>query len=229
MDYLAVLDLDGTLVDTPAAIVATFNAVFADMNIAAPGNAAIRATIGLPLEKAFSDLMGVRPADDLVAHGIGQYQLHSKELILQRAADLIFPHVAAGLDRLRSLGITLAVATSKFQASADALLATAGIRDHFAMVAGADQVKHPKPHPEQGWLILRTLGIPADRAVMVGDTVHDIAMARSAGMRSIAVTYGVHGLPELLSAGPTWIADTFEDVVARLTTVLPMVPNEALL
>jgi phosphoglycolate phosphatase len=60
---------------------------------------------------------------------------------------------------------------------------------------------------------MQALGIGPDRAFMVGDTVEDLLMARAAGMRSIAVTYGVHSLPELTSANPTWLADTFEDVL----------------
>jgi phosphoglycolate phosphatase len=48
---------------------------------------------------------------------------------------------------------------------------------------------------------------------MVGDTVHDMVMARTAGMRGIAVTYGINTVPELASTNPTWLADTFEDVL----------------
>lgn len=107
----------------------------------------------------------------------------------------------------------LAVATSKFTASAEALLGAAGIRPEFSMVVGADQVAHPKPHPETGQLIMRELGVPARCAVMVGDTTHDLLMAKAAGMRSIAVTYGVHGVRELRSANPTWLADSFADVL----------------
>jgi phosphoglycolate phosphatase len=84
-------------------------------------------------------------------------------------------------------------------------------------VVGADQVTHPKPHPESGQMVLRELGVPAERAVMVGDTTHDLLMARACGMRSIAVTYGVHSVHELRTADPTWLVDTFDDVLVRLT------------
>jgi phosphoglycolate phosphatase len=63
---------------------------------------------------------------------------------------------------------------------------------------------------------MQILGVPAERAVMVGDTTHDLLMARAAGMRSVAVTYGVHGVQELKSSDPTWVADTFEDVLKCL-------------
>jgi pseudouridine-5'-phosphate glycosidase len=209
-----IFDLDGTLVDSPRAIVETFTAAFAAMGVPAKDPSAIRATIGLPLEQAFSRLMGIPVEDERVAHGVSQYLVLFKELILPRARSLIFPGVEDGLAALRGQGFSLAVATSKFYASADALLKAAGLRDHFDMVVGADQVTRPKPNPEMGELIMGKLGVSPERAVMVGDTTHDLLMARAAGMRSVAVTYGVHSVQELRSSDPTWVADTFEDVLS---------------
>jgi phosphoglycolate phosphatase len=218
MTYVVAFDLDGTLVDTPRAIVETFTAAFAAIG-AEPGDAAaIRATIGLPLELAFSTLLGVALEDDQVADAVKQYQALFRELILPRAGELVFPGVVDGLEALRDDGHALAVATSKWYASADALLTAAGLRDAFEVVVGADQVTHPKPHPEMAHAIMRRLGVSSERAVMVGDTTHDLLMARAAGMSSVAVTYGVHGAQELSSADPTWMADTFDDALDRIRT-----------
>jgi pseudouridine-5'-phosphate glycosidase len=208
-----IFDLDGTLIDTPRAIVETFAATFAAMGVTARDPAVIRATIGLPLERAFSQLLEVSLDDDRVAHCVERYQVLFRELILPQARSLIFPGVAEGLETLRGQGFALAVATSKFYASADALLRAAGLREHFSVVVGADQVTQPKPAPEMGRLIMDRLGVSAERAVMVGDTTHDLLMASAAGMRSVAVTYGIHSVQELRSSAPTWMADTFHDVL----------------
>jgi phosphoglycolate phosphatase len=213
MTHLVAFDLDGTLVDTPNAIVQAFTAAFAELGVPAVSPAAIRATIGRPLDLAFSLLLDTRLDDALVADGMRHYQAAFRELVLPGAAELVFPGVASGLNTLRDNGFVLAVATNKLHANAEALLREAGLRDAFTMVLGADQVIHPKPHPETGLQIMETLGISADRSFMVGDTVQDLLMARAAGMRSIAVTYGVHSVPELASTNPTWLADTFEDVL----------------
>lgn len=213
MTYVVTFDLDGTLVDTPRAIVETFTAAFAAMAAQPQDAATIRATIGLPLERAFSTLLGVALEDDQVAHGVKQYQALFKELVLPRAQTLIFPGVTDGLGALRAQGHTLAVATSKVYASADALLKAAGLRDAFDVVVGADQVTRPKPHPEMARLVMQRFGVSAERTVMVGDTTHDLLMAQAAGMPSVAVTYGVHGAQELRSADPTWMAETFDDVL----------------
>ncbi len=216
MTHLIAFDLDGTLVDTPTAIVETFTASFAALGHTPREAAAIRATIGLPLERAFSDLLGIPIADTGVSDGVLKYQTLFRELIVPKAKELIFPGVVDGLKSLREAGFLLAVATSKFYASADILLRAAGLRDCFDMVVGADQVDKPKPHPEMGEMIMRELGVPAERSVMVGDTTHDLLMAKSAGMRSIAVTYGVHGAAELRAVEPTWLVDSFPDVLACL-------------
>jgi phosphoglycolate phosphatase len=210
---LAVFDLDGTLIDTPRAIVETFTAAFGALSLPARQASAIRATIGLPLEQAFGTLMDVASDDPQVTRGVEQYQRFFKELVLPNARALRFPGVADGLAALASQGIALAVATSKFHRSADALLTAAGLRDRFDVVIGADQVTRPKPYPEMGETILRVLGVAAQDAVMVGDTTHDLLMAKAVGMRSIALTYGVHSRQELEAADPTWVADSFEDVL----------------
>ncbi|MCB5178959.1 HAD family hydrolase [Streptomyces antimicrobicus] len=234
---LAVFDLDGTLVDTPRAIVETFEAAFAAMRTGTgpergpgvpgptPGPEAIRATIGMPLERAWATLLDLPAADPRVAEGVEQYLRLFRELVLPRSRDLLFPGVVEGLDALRAAGFTLAVATSKFYASADALLTAAGLRELFAEVIGADQVTHPKPHPESGELVLARLGVPAGAAVMVGDTTHDLLMARAAGMRSVAVTYGIHSAALLAGAEPTWVAGTFDEVVDAITSAAPRPPR----
>ncbi|HEX2051376.1 MAG TPA: HAD family hydrolase [Actinomycetota bacterium] len=218
MIQLAVFDLDGTLVDTPSAITAAFTATFESERRRPPSSAAIRATIGLPLAQAFAELLDVPVTDPVVPRCMARYRARFAETVLPKAAELLYPGVAPGLDALRARGVVLAVATSKYVASADALLVAAGIRPMFALVVGADQVARPKPHPDMGRYVLDRLGVDARRSVMVGDTTHDIGMAVAAGMQSIAVTYGVHDRDALLAAGPTWVADGFADVVAHVTS-----------
>lgn len=216
MTNMLIFDLDGTLVDTPSAIVEAFTATFANLGVEPKDASAIRATIGLPLNQAFGKLLGAPTDDPTVIRAAQRYQVLFKEHVLPTAKRLLFPGVADGLTALQRQGFTLAVATSKFSANAEGLLTAAGIQDRFALVVGADQVDRPKPHPEMGHLIIRKLGIPPERAIMVGDTTHDLLMAKAVGMRSIAVTYGVHSLQELTSADPTWVVDTFDAVRKRV-------------
>jgi phosphoglycolate phosphatase len=218
---VALFDLDGTLLDTPAGIVQAFTAALADMSASPVDPLTIRATIGLPLPVAFSMLLDVPVEDLFVRIAVEHYQRCFREIVLPEAAALVFPGVLSGLVRLRDAGYSLAVATSKSYASADLVLVAAGLREFFDEVLGADQVTNPKPHPEMAFVLLDRLGSrPAD-AVMVGDTSHDLSMARAAGLRSVGVTYGIHSVAELVAAKPTWLADTFAEAIQHIELALP--------
>lgn len=220
MTPLALFDLDGTLVDTPRAIVQTFEATFADLGLQPVDDEAIRATIGMPLDGAFAKLLAIRSGDPLAAEAVRRYQSLSKAILLPRARALVFPGVEEGLSRLAAHGIALAVATSKVQASAEALLEAAGLDRHFAAVVGADRVARPKPYPDCGHLAMALVGAGPSSTVMVGDTTHDLLMARAAGMRSLAVTYGVHAREDLARADPAYIVGDFPSAASILEGAL---------
>ncbi|AKH65307.1 MULTISPECIES: HAD family hydrolase [Photorhabdus] len=213
MNKILIFDLDGTLFDTSRAIVETFNAVFKVLKIPLAGDENIRATIGLPLEKAFATLLNIFVEEPLISKAVEQYQLQYRRCILPKAKELLFPGVEDGLIALNKKDVKLSVATSKFTASATALLQAAGIDAVFDRVIGADQVSKPKPDPESGRKILEYYSAMPEMAVMVGDTTHDIYMANAVGMRSIAVTYGIHSVCMLEEAKPTWIANCFYNVL----------------
>lgn len=218
MQRIVIFDLDGTLVDTPAVIVEAFTAAFTVMGHEPAPAAAVRATIGLPLDHVFASLTALPVDHDQVAEGVRQYRARYADLILPKAAELVFPGVLTGLTALRESGATLAVATSKTRDNAIAMLDAAGIGEQFAAVVGADSVSKPKPDPESLDLVLRERALPPAQTVMVGDTTHDTQMAFTAGVPSIAVTYGIHSSSELATAQPTWFAHTFTEVVTTLRT-----------
>jgi phosphoglycolate phosphatase len=213
MKWAVIFDLDGTLIDTPRGIVETYQATLESMDVEFHDVSAIRATVGLPLPKAFSIFLQSSADDYRVAHAMKQYQTLFKSIVLPKAKELVFAGVAEGLAELRSRRFALAVATSKVFISAEALIKAAGIWEQFDLVVGADQVKQPKPHPEMGHLTMERLGTLPEHTIMVGDKTHDLLMARDAGMRSVAVTYGVHNVQELAAGEPTWIVNSFGEVV----------------
>ena len=118
-----------------------------------------------------------------------------------------------GLNELKRADLRLAVVTGKAQDGADSTVAAAGLRHVFDVVLGYTSVANPKPAPDIALLALEKLGVGVPAAVIVGDSTHDLEMARRAGIRSIAVTYGAQPEPVLRSATPTWVAHSFADVV----------------
>ncbi|MCX8957293.1 HAD family hydrolase [Erwinia psidii] len=212
---IVMFDLDGTLFDTAQAIPLTFNAAFRALGLPAFSADEIRVTIGLPLEKAFSDLMNLAVDHPQVICAVNEYQRQFKTIILPAAKDLLFPGVATGLEHLHSSGFRLSVTTNKFSHSANTLLSAAGIAHFFDIVVGADEVASKKPHPESGQKILDFFQADKSQAIMVGDTTHDILMANNLGSASIAVSYGIHDKNTLIAARPGILVDSFDDVVKQ--------------
>ncbi|MCA7011858.1 HAD family hydrolase [Dickeya dadantii subsp. dieffenbachiae] len=222
MKPLVIFDLDGTLVDTPSGIVSAFVTALRDLEMPFEDRRAIRATIGLPLEKAFGQILALPVEDERVTAAVRQYQAVFREQVLPQAPGLVFPGVVEGLALLKGQGYTLAIATSKIFASAKALLEAAGLWSYFDLVLGADMVAHPKPHPEMGLLAMSRLGADAATTAMVGDTTHDLLMAKQAGMAAIGVTWGIHTTDQLKAAEPQVIVDTFSEVVGAAHALLKL-------
>ena len=205
------LDLDGTLVDTPQAIVDVAQGTLAALGLPAADPKAIKDTIGLPLPVALAQLIGTGPIG--AADAVEIYRVLWRTHVTPRIPQLLYPGVREGLQELKRAALRLAVVTGKAQEGADSTVAAAGLKDVMDVVLGYTSVANPKPAPDIALLALERLGVrPAD-AVIVGDSTHDLEMARRAGVRSIAVTYGA--LPEaaLRAACPTWVAHSFPEVV----------------
>ena len=210
-----IFDLDGTLVDTPGVIVETALAALRGRGggLAMPEPQAIRATIGLPLTVAFSGLLGISQEAAELHAVVAEYRRLWRANVVPRSAELLYPGVAEGVQVLRDLGLRLAVATSKQQSGAVAQLEAAGIARHFEVVAGYDAVERPKPDPQLALHVLERLGTDRERTIVVGDTTHDLLMARGAGLRAIAVTYGAQDEATLVTESPAFVAKDFPQVV----------------
>ncbi|KUN75280.1 HAD family hydrolase [Streptomyces griseoruber] len=218
-----VFDLDGTLADTPAAIRRLLVRVCAEHDRAvAPEEAA--STVGIPLEEAFGRLLGTAPDAARTGRAVARYRELFDAEVLGMGTRLLHPDVPEGLARLRDAGIALAVATAKVSRSARALLHALRIDAYFPVVIGHDMVSRGKPHPESGLAAARALGVPPDGCAYVGDTVGDMRMAVAAGMRPVAVGYGVGGRDALAAVPGTTVCDTFPDVVAHLLAAGPECP-----
>jgi phosphoglycolate phosphatase len=214
-----IFDLDGTLVDTPQVIVQTALSALAEKGCAGPTADAIRATIGLPLTVAFSGLLGVPEEHEHVQGCVAEYRRLWRERVVPRSKEFLYPGVGEGIAELHRSGLRLGVATSKVQAGAVAQLEAAGIAPYFEVVAGYDAVSRPKPEPDLALYVLGKLGVAPEEALVVGDTTHDLLMARGAGLRAIAVTYGAQTEAMLRAADPAYVAPDFPGVLAILQSL----------
>ncbi len=203
---LIVFDWDGTLVDSSQVIVDSIQAATRDAGLPVPDAAAVRGIIGLSLRPAIGRLFaGIELPEDRLVQMTERYAWHFR----QRDHGIrLFEGVAATLRELAGAGYLLAVATGKGRRGLEHALDSSGLRPYFLASRCADEC-HSKPHPQMLHELMDELGACAARSLMVGDTSHDLMMARNAGMASLAVTHGAQPLEHLLPHAPLAHFDRF--------------------
>jgi phosphoglycolate phosphatase len=128
----------------------------------------------------------------------------------------LFNGVIDLLDNLRTRGYTLAIATGKSRAGLDHSLQTHRLAHYFSSTRCAGE-NRSKPHPEMLLGVLQDLCINPDRALMIGDSEHDMLMATNAKVKAIAVTHGVHKAEVLLKHQPLACFDQITELSSFLT------------
>ena len=212
MIRLIILDFDGTLGDTRANIVLTMRRTLDRLGYAIPDEDTIAATIGVPLEKGFEQMLpGISPAD--VALCAATYREIFEKCRKEMVPDL-FPHVKETLEALKEAGVALTVASSRSFKSLNQFLRDMGLAPYISYVLGADTVTHAKPHPEPVLKTMADMGFSADETLVVGDMPVDVLMGKGAGARTCAVTYGNASREDLAAAGADVIIDDFSELMA---------------
>lgn len=215
----ALIDLDGTLVDTLGDFVAALTATFTDLGLPPPRREQVARAIGQGSEHLLRTClvdtgMTREAAAARLPQAWARYQAHYRQINGRHA--VVLPGVTAGLVALSEAGWRLACVTNKPGEFADALLQATGLRDPFALVLGGDALPLRKPHPAPLLEACRRLGVGPACAVMIGDSSNDAQAARAAGCRSVLVRGGYnHGEP-LETAGADALAETFSEAVSLL-------------
>jgi len=206
---LIIFDWDGTLMDSERKIVNCFRKAISDTGIDYPGDAAVRNIIGLGLKEAL-DVLLPDSTDSIRTQVVNRYREHF--LHLDETDMPLFKGVEEGLMRLQNGNYLLAIATGKARIGLDRVLQHTQLGQFFIASRCADETAS-KPHPHMVLDILTATGIPAERAIVVGDTTYDIEMARRANTVALAVCYGVHQREELIAEGPIDCVENFSAVL----------------
>ncbi len=216
---LVVFDVDGTLVDSQADILAAMTHAFNDANQPVPDRKAVLGIVGLSLEVAMPRLMP-EAGPDIHAQLVEGYKAAYFHLRKQGGVENSSPFYPGARQMLEQLhkvpNILLGIATGKSQRGLDKLLEGYGLTSLFVTRQVADH--HPsKPHPSMLLTACSETGVEPDRAVMVGDTSYDMDMARAAGMAGIGVKWGYHTASQLAAANI--LIDSFAELPMALDTV----------
>jgi len=191
----AILDLDGTLVDTLHDFVAVLQATLGELGHRAVDATFVARAVGKGSEHLIRETLAEVGADaSLYGHAWARYQHHYGRINGRHAA--VFDGVIPGLERLRESGLKLACLTNKPTAFAVELLRLKGLAHHFEVVFGGDAFERRKPHPLPLLRCCEALGTAPAHTLMIGDSRNDAEAARAAGCPVVLVTYGYnHGEP----------------------------------
>ena len=208
---LIVFDWDGTLMDSAAAIAASVQVAARDLGLAPPSDARARHIIGLGLDDALRHAL-----PDLPRERYTELSLRYRHHYLVRDAVLTLFEGIEGLVRdLADRGHMLAVATGKSRHGLERAFATSGLGPVFHGSRCADECRS-KPDPQMLEELMAEFGTTPAATLMIGDTSHDLLMARNAGVDAVAVAYGAHEKTPLLACSPVHCADTVESLAAWL-------------
>ncbi len=216
MTRLAVFDCDGTLVDSQANICRAMEEAFLLAELPAPPRAAIRRIVGLSLVEALQALLPDASADQhrrmAADYKDAFFRLRTSGAM---AEEPLFDGIAAVIERLRTDGWLLGVATGKSDRGLAHILAHHGLTDRFVTLQTAD--RHPsKPDPSMLLAAMAEAGAAPAETAMIGDTSFDMVMPKAAGARAIGVAWGYHDQSDLVNGG----ADVVADRVAALPALL---------
>ena len=212
---LVVWDVDGTLVDSRESIFQTALAAYAELGLPAPTYEAVRQIVGLGLREAFTVLEPQMP-DDEIDRLTQAYRLAFQALRDDPTfVEPLYDGAAETLDRLRAGGWKLAIATGKSRRGIETIVRMHGWADLFDSTHSADDGPG-KPHPAMVLEAMKALSVPPGRTIVVGDTAHDMRMAKAAGTYAQGVTWGFHTAAEIAEGGADDICHDFETLNARL-------------
>jgi phosphoglycolate phosphatase len=211
----AIVDLDGTMIDTVGDFDAALNATLAELGLPAVTRAFIGRTVGKGSEVLISrTLAEVGAPAARYDEALQRYQLHYQRINGHHSD--IFEGVAEGLAGLRARGWPLACITNKPGRFARPLLQAKGLARHFTHVFGGDAFARKKPDPLPLLEACRALGTPPRQTLMVGDSSNDAAAARAAGCPVVLLSHGYnHGEP-IEAAGADVVLDRLDELLPML-------------
>jgi phosphoglycolate phosphatase len=193
---LLVFDWDGTIIDSAAAIVDCIQDAARDSGLEVPPRERAAHTIGLGLHDALRFAVPGLPAErypEFVAN-------YRKHFLARQDTMQLFDGMRELLSELAKSHV-LAIATGKSRRGLDRALEATGLKPLFMASRCADET-NPKPHPAMLLELMDELDFSTQKTLMIGDTSHDMQMARSAGVHGLAVAYGAHDEAGLRACAP---------------------------
>ncbi|MEY3996732.1 MAG: hypothetical protein RL344_1075 [Pseudomonadota bacterium] len=211
---LLIFDWDGTIMDSTNAIAACIQTACLAVGQPKPSLKLAKHVIGLGLREALVLCAPNLPSKDYDSLSKQYYQAFLDQI----NSLYLFEGVKEQLNQLVSQGYLLAVATGKNRHGLNKVLEQTQLTNIFSATRTPDEAA-AKPAPDMILELLNELNIPASRALMIGDTTHDINMAHNAKINSFAVSQGAHTEETLVLSKPTYLASHISELTPWLISL----------
>lgn len=205
---LLLFDLDGTLADTKADLATAVNLTLRDFGLPQHPPERIYTFVGDGVRMLLARAFESKGAKAFEA-ALTVFREHYMDHLLDETR--LYPGVEKVLAHFSEK--KKGVVTNKPIEYTLKLMDGLGASDRFDVILGSSSAVQLKPHPEMILRALEVLTVKADRTVMIGDNVNDILAARAAGVRSVAVGYGLGSPTVLKAAEPDFFCERIDDVM----------------
>ena len=221
---LVVWDVDGTLVDSRRSIFESMQAAFAAAALPPPTYEAARQVVGLGLLEGVASLLPEAAPEVWERVADGYRAAFGAQVRQPGHIEPLYDGAAETLDRLRAGGWKIAMATGKSRRGVETIMRMHSWADLFDSTHCADDGPG-KPHPAMVLEAMKALQVGPERTIVVGDTAHDMRMAKAAGAYAQGVSWGFHTAEEVLEGGADHIAHDFAELNRQLDAFARRLPS----
>lgn len=208
---LIAFDWDGTLFDSTGLITRCIQAACVDLGVAMPTDQQASYVIGMGLIEALQ-----HAAPGLARERYPELGLRYRHHYTARQHEIVFfDGTLQMLEALKARGHLLAVATGKSRRGLDDALGSSALRGLFDATRTADETAS-KPDPRMLHELMNDLQVAPERTLMIGDTTHDLLLAKNAGVARIGVSYGAHDHGAFAEFAPRFVAHSTAELAAWL-------------
>jgi phosphoglycolate phosphatase len=211
---MILIDVDGTLVDSVPDLAYCVDAMMEQLGRAPHGELRVRDWVGNGVERLVRRaLVGQLKGEPDEADFERAYPLFI-ELYTENTSkrSMLYPGVREGIDLLKADGYKLGCVTNKAARFTEPLLKDLGIYDDFSIVISGDTLPKKKPDPAPLLHAARFFGCSPANALMIGDSVSDVAAARAAGFQIVCMSYGYNHGVDIREAGPDAVIDSLVEI-----------------
>lgn len=214
---LILFDFDGTLIDSAPDLALSLNHVLEHLGRAPFDEVRVRGWVGngarTLVERALraSSEDDSTPSAEALDDALERFMdFYADNLAVKTTA---YPHVPEVLRHLHQGGYRLAIVTNKPYAFVEPILQSLGMSELFELTVGGDSLPQKKPDPAPLLHACETLGVAAEKCVMIGDSRNDILAAKAAQMHCIGVSYGYNYDESIATYDPDLVCESFDEVV----------------